>query len=259
MTLQERAYTSPIWYTPEKKGGYKMRKNFVFVVAAFALMIAGSLALPVFAQEQNAAERVIALKTNLEQSQNALRQYEWVETTVVSLKGEEKSRKQSACYYGADGKVTKVLLTPPAPESKKHGLRGKIAEEKKEELTDYMKEAVNLVHQYVPPAPSRVLAGKDAGKVSIQLIEPGKRVRLTFADYLKNGDNLAVDVDPTSNRLLALNVKSYLDSDKEPVTLAVTFSALNDGTTYASQTVLDAKGKNLQVTSQNSGYLKKAQ
>ncbi len=228
-------------------------------IASLVAMLVGSLALPVFAQQPTVGERVIALKTNLEQSQNALRQYEWIETTVVSLKGEEKSRKQSACYYGADGKVTKVLLTPPAPEEKKRGLRGKIAESKKEELTEYMKEAVNLMHQYVPPAPARILAVKDAGKVSLQLLEPGRRARLTFADYLKSGDNLSVDVDPTTNRLLALNVKSYLDSDKEPVTLAVTFGALNDGTTYASQTVLDAKGKNLQVTIQNSGYRKKAQ
>src|SRR5208283_5322815 len=228
-------------------------------IAFLAAILIGSFALTAFAQEPTVGERVIALKTNLEQSQNALRQYEWVETTVVSLKGEEKSRKQSACFYGADRKVTKVLLTPPAPEEKKRGLRGKIAEEKKEELTDYMKEAVNLVHQYVPPDPARILAAKEAGKVSLQLIEPDRRARLTFADYLKNGDNLSLDVDPTTNRLLAVNVKSYLDSDKEPVTLAVTFGALNDGTTYASETVLDAKGKKLQVTIQNSGYRKKGQ
>jgi len=228
-------------------------------IAFLAAILIGSFALTVFAQEPTVGERVIALKTNLQQSQNALRQYEWVETTVVSLKGEEKSRKQSACFYGADGKVTKVLLTQPAPEAKKRGLRGKIAEEKKEELTDYMKEAVNLVHQYVPPDPARILAAKEAGKVSLQLIEPDRRARLTFADYLKNGDNLSLDVDPTTNRLLAVNVKSYLDSDKEPVTLAVTFGALNDGTTYASETVLDAKGKKLQVTIQNSGYRKKGQ
>ncbi len=235
-----------------------MRRTCLRIAFLVAILV-GSLTLTAFAQEPTVGERVIALKTNLEQSQNALRQYEWVETTVVSLKGEEKSWKQSACFYGADGKVTKVLLTPPAPEEKKRGLRGKIAEEKKEELTDYMKEAVNLVHQYVPPDPARILAVKDAGKVSLQLLEPGRRARLTFADYLKSGDNLSIDVDPTSNRLLAVNVKSYLDSDKEPVTLAVTFGTLNDGTTYASETVLDAKGKKLQVTTQNSGYRKKGQ
>jgi hypothetical protein len=218
-----------------------------------------ALALPAFAQQPTVAERIVSLKATLEASQVVLRQYEWIETTVVSLKGEEKSRKQERCYYGADGKLQKVLLTQPAPESTKRGLRGKIAEKKKEELTDYMQEAVGLVHRYVPPDPVRILAVKDAGNVAIQLTEPGKRARLTFSNYLKAGDSLALDMDLTNNHPLAVNVNSYLDTDKEPVTLAVIFGTLNDGTTYASKTVLDAKGKNLNVAVENSGYRKVTQ
>src|SRR5436309_2104233 len=92
--------------------------------------------------QQPVAERVATLKASLAASQAVLKQYEWIETTVVSLKGEEKSRTQNRCYYGADGGVTKVALTAPPPEKKKRGLRGKIAASKKEELTDYMKQAV---------------------------------------------------------------------------------------------------------------------
>ena len=40
-----------------------------------------------------------------------------------------------------------------------------LAENKKEELTDYMKEAVALVKQYVPPEQGRIQAAKDAGKM----------------------------------------------------------------------------------------------
>ena len=46
-------------------------------------------------------ERVAALKQSLAEDQARLRQYEWIETTAVSLKGEEKSRKQNRCYHGA--------------------------------------------------------------------------------------------------------------------------------------------------------------
>ena len=66
-----------------------------------------------------------SLKASLAANQAALKKYEWIETTVVSLKGEEKSRKQNRCYYGADGGVTKVPVTAPPPEQKKRGLRGK--------------------------------------------------------------------------------------------------------------------------------------
>ena len=36
--------------------------------------------------------------------------YEWMQTTVVSFRGEEKSRKQNRCYYGTDGEVQKVPI-----------------------------------------------------------------------------------------------------------------------------------------------------
>jgi hypothetical protein len=43
------------------------------------------------------------------------------------------------------------------------------------------------------------------------------------------------------------------------VTLAVQFASLPDGTNYAQQTVLDAKAKQMQVTTTNSNYAKKVQ
>jgi len=39
-------------------------------------------------------ERVTAIKQSLEDSKVALHQYEWVETTIISVKGEEKCRTQ---------------------------------------------------------------------------------------------------------------------------------------------------------------------
>jgi hypothetical protein len=79
-------------------------------------------------------DHAAAVKESLQQSMATLRQYQWVETTVVSMKGEEKSRTQNSCYYGADGKLQKVPVAAPAQDEgkKKRGLRGKIVENKKE-------------------------------------------------------------------------------------------------------------------------------
>ena len=235
-----------------------MRRTWMLkaALAALVAVFVGSLSLPAFGQQPTAAERVASLKATLVGSQVVLRQYEWIETTVVSLKGEEKSRKQEQCYYGADGKLQKVLLTQPAPESTKRGLRGLIAESKKEELTDYMQEAVSLVRRYVPPDPARIQAAKDAGKVTIEVLEPGKRARLNFRDYEKAGDNLGVEVNLVNNRPLGIKVATYLDDAKDVVLLEVRMGQLNDGTTYASDITLDAKAKKLAVHVQNSGYRK---
>jgi hypothetical protein len=51
---------------------------------------------------------VDAIKSSLQQSQATLQKYEWIETQVVSLKGDAKSQKQSRCYYGVDGQLQKV-------------------------------------------------------------------------------------------------------------------------------------------------------
>jgi hypothetical protein len=233
------------------------RKQRVTLLAhsSFVFLLIGA-ALPSPAQQPSAAERAAILKATMAASQAVLRQYQWIETTVVSLKGEEKSRKEQQCYYGADGAVQKVdISSTPEPE-KKHGLRGRIAEHKKEELTEYMQKAVALVKSYVPPQAAKIQAAKDAGNVSIEVLDPDRRARLNFRDYEKPGDNLAVDVDLTNNRPLQVKVSSYLDDAKDAVTLEVRMSQLNDGTTYASDATLDAKAKELTVSVQNSGYRK---
>jgi len=208
------------------------------------------------AQQPAVPERVVALKASLAASQIMVRQYEWIQTTVVSLKGDEKSRKQERCYYGADGKVQKIEVSASPEPKKKRGLRGKIIENKKEELTDYMKNAVSLVKTYVPPDPAKIQAAKDAGRVTIEILEPGKRARLNFRDYEKVGDNLGVEVDLVNNRALGLKVATYLDDAADSVLLDVRMGQLNDGPTYASEITLDAKTKKLNVTVHNSGYRK---
>jgi len=84
-------------------------------LVATAVALGASLAA---AESQQAGpspqERVAALKQSMQESQAKLRQYEWTETTIISLKGEEKGRTQKRCYYGADGKLQKVPIGSPA-------------------------------------------------------------------------------------------------------------------------------------------------
>ncbi len=223
----------------------------IVVCGAILAVAAGA----VFAQQPSGEDRVAALKSSLASSKAVLRQYEWIETTVVNLKGEDKSTQQNRCYYGADGALQKVPVGAAPEEKKKGGLRGKIVENKKEEMSDYMKEAVALVKRYLPPDPAKIDAVKAAGRLSVSP-QPGNRVRVTLGGYLKPGDSLAIDMNMADNTLASAAVVSTMDSDNAPVSLAVQFGKLDNGAVYESQTVLDAKGKELKVTIQNSGYRK---
>jgi hypothetical protein len=201
-------------------------------------------------------DRVAALKTTFGASQAKLRQYEWIETTVVSLNGEEKSRKQQRCYYGADGVLQKVLVDASPPPPTKPGLRGRIIANKTAQLTEYMQNAVILVKSYVPPEPARIQASKDAGKVTIQMLDPGKRAQVNVHDYQKPGDNLAIMIDLANNAVTGVGVTSYLDAATDVVTLDAKMGRLSDGTIYASDITLNGAAKNLTVAVQNTGYRK---
>lgn len=207
-------------------------------------------------------ERVAALKKSLAESMAALKGYEWIETTVVSLKGEEKATTEKRCYYGADGKVQKITIEAPPEPKKKPGIRGAIIEKKKGEITAYMKQAAELVHQYVPPDPEAIQKAKDAGNVSVAVLEPGKRVRLDMKDFLMPGDLLKVEINSADNRLSAIGVSTFLNEEnsksdkKDQVTLEVRMGTLEDGTSYSAQSTLEAKAKEMKVVVTNSGYRK---
>ncbi len=237
-------------------------------VSAIALATLG-VGVVLYAQEPaakpgaGAQDRVAAVKASLQEGLAKARQYEWVETTIISLKGEQKARKQNRCYYGADGKVQKVSLDQaPASQQQASGRGGRrgggkvkqqIVEKKKDEMQDYMERAAGLIHQYVPPAPAKIQAAKDAGRVKANP-QPGGNVQLAISQYLQPGDSLTIDLDAATNRLLGLGVNTYLDKPDDAVTLAVQMKTLPDGALYAAQTTLDAKAKNIRVVIQNSGH-----
>ena len=207
-----------------------------------------------------AQDRIAALKQSLGSSMAALRKYEWIETTVVSMKGEEKSRKQNRCYYGADGKVEKVPVesAPEAPAKEKRGVRGKVVENKKEEIGDSVKEAMALVKSYVPPDPARIQAAKEAGKAVVNPPNAQGKAQVVIKDYLKAGDSLTVDLDAAKNTLAGLTVASFTDKEKDVVDLKVSMGALTDGTTYPANIVLDVKSQKMTIAITNSGYKKTA-
>lgn len=196
------------------------------------------------------------LKQWLQYSQGQLRSYEWIETTVITLKGEEKARSQNTCYYGVDGKVQKVpVASGDEPKSGPRGpLRKKMAENKKEELTDYMKSAVALVQSYIPPDPERIQQSVNSGAFAMNMLEPNRRVQLQFHNYIKSGDTLSVDIELPTNRLLGMHVSSYLDTREDAVQLDVTMGVLPDGTINTTQTKLSAPAQNMIVTISNSGF-----
>lgn len=249
---------------PENGGTMKWTRNRL-AAAAVCAGIATAWPATGTTQAPPSSDQIVAgLKQNLADSQKRLRQYEWIETTAISLKGEEKSRKQQRVYYGADGTLTKLPIgpppaSPPAPSGRRGGrLKQRIVENKKDEMQEYMERAAALIHKYVPPNAALIQKAKDDGKVQVQPVQPGT-VRAEFYDFVQAKDSMAIDADVKALMLSGLTVKTYLDKAEDAVTLEVRFAALADGTSYAARTMLDAKAKNIRVVIENTGHRPLAQ
>jgi hypothetical protein len=228
-----------------------MKKMLVVLVIALFASVSGIFAQP------DMKETMAVIKTSLVQSKANMKQYSWIETTSTWIKGELKSTKQNQCYYSVDGKLTKVATGNSDQAKKAGGIKGKIIENKKEELADYIAKAMDKVNDYLPPDADKIGQIYAAGKSAIQIIDPaGKKYKLSFPDYIQKGDMLSVSIDMGNQKLMAISVSTYIDNPSEKVTFDMTYNNLPDGTQYSANTTLVADAKNLKITIVNSGFKK---
>jgi len=211
----------------------------------------------IFAQA-DMQETVGMIKKNLADSKEKIKAYEWIETTTTFYKGEQKSAKQNQCYYGVDGKLTKVETGGSTQAKAPGGLRGKIAANKKEDMADYIKTAIAKIQTYLPPDAGKIQQIYSAGNANIQVLEAGKRFKLNFPDYNEKGDMLSISVDKEKQKITALDVSTSVDDPGQKVVFNITYNDLPDGTQYAGSTTLDAQTKQVKIVIVNSGFKKAA-
>jgi hypothetical protein len=83
----------------------------------FVLPLLAALVVPPGLSAQE--DKVAALKQSLSANQKLQKQYRWVETTVVSMKGEEKSRIQSSASMGLTARSRSSSFPPRRPRRRR--------------------------------------------------------------------------------------------------------------------------------------------
>jgi hypothetical protein len=199
-------------------------------------------------------QKVAAVKQSVAENQQKLHQYQWTETTQLTLKGDPKPPSQSACQYGPDGKVQKTALTAPPPPPSGGRMKQKVIAKKKEEMKDYMGDVKVLLAKYVPPNPQNMQQALQAGKASLSPNPSSGATQIVFKDYAQAGDQMTLSFDTATKKISTVNVNTYLDDPKDVVTLGIQFASLPDSTNYVQQTVLNATAKKMVVTTTNSDY-----
>jgi len=200
-------------------------------------------------------EKLMALKQAAAANKQRLMQYQWVETTQLTLKGEQKPERVYQCSY-VNGQVQKVPLGAPPQQQDKRGLRGRVIEKKTDEMKAYMQQVQSLLSLYVPPNPQLMQQAFQKKDVSLDKTMGGSGVNLVFKNYAKQGDQMTIGFDTATKKISTINVNTYMDNPQDAVTLAVQMASLPDGTNYAAQTVLNATAKQIQVTTNSANYAK---
>src|SRR5271155_2031039 len=206
--------------------GISCRKQSVsrFVLSASTrLVIFAAIAIltgvAAMAQNGELQQKLAAAKQAAAQNKQRLRQYQWTETTQLTLKGDPKPATQNLCQYGPDGQVQKTPLGAPPPPPSGGRLKQRVVAKKKGEMTDYMDEVKGLLSMYVPPDPQKMDQAFQAGKASLN--PNGGIVNLVFTDYAVPGDQMTLTFDPAAKKVISLSVNTYMGDSKDAVTLQV--------------------------------------
>jgi hypothetical protein len=203
-------------------------------------------------------QKMMALQQSAQMNKQQLMQYQWTETSQLTLKGEPKPQRMFLCQYGPDGSVMKTPIGAPPPDNAGGGrLRQRVVEKKKAEMKDYMEDVQALLKLYVPPNPQLMQQAMQRKAVTLSMT-PGTGVaQVIFTNYAKPGDSMTIGFDTNSKKIMTIAVRTYMDAPQDGVTLNVTMGTLPDGTSYAQQTVLNAQAKQLMVTTNSYNFAKK--
>lgn len=220
------------------------------------MMIAVMLAIaaPAVAQDAGLQQKLANVKQAVAQNKQRLQQYQWVETTQLTLKGNDKPPSQNLCQYGPGGQVQKTPIGAPPPPPSGGRMKQRVVAKKKGEMKDYMEDVKGLLSLYVPPDPQKMQQAYQAGKLSFN--PAGGSVNFIFKDYAQSGDQMTLTFDPAKSAVVSLSINTFMGDSKDAVTLQVQMANLPDGTSHVQQTVLNATAKQLVVTTTNSNYQK---
>ncbi|MGA7920296.1 MAG: hypothetical protein WCA38_11545 [Candidatus Acidiferrales bacterium] len=240
---------------------FYLKKRTVFIMFVAAAHLAGFSAVSLFAQN-DMQQKLGELKESMVKNKQALAQYTWQETVVISLKGQQKKTQKYQVRMGSDGKPQKTSLDAAPQAQQDAGGRGgrlkqRVIERKKEEYEDYAEQMKALAQQYIPPDKDAIQAAYAKGNISFTPSAGAPdEVKIVIQNYLKPSDSMTIFFNKEQKQISAIRIASYMDDPSDGMNLSVKFSSLPDGVSHVSSASIDGVKKQLVVATQNSNYQK---
>jgi hypothetical protein len=196
-------------------------------------------------------------------AQNAaqLHGYQWIETTTVSIQGHTQPAQKAMCHFDSDGTLVRTPLNPQqnAQQQMKGGpLMQKMEAKKMGEVKEEMTQVHEVAAMYLPLNPEKLQEAMQNNQADMQGNGAGGNA-INVSGYAKSGDQLTLNLSPTTQQIQSISVKTFLSEPDEPLNIVLQFAKLDDGTTYPSVTTIVAPSKNISITSVSSDFSKPVQ
>ncbi len=211
-------------------------------------LLAGLLLIPtgIPAAAQNA--RTGNYAEVMQQSTQALRNYSWRMTTVISHKGEKKSMRIMRVHIAENGEQVRELVEEKRLAPMPGGIKGMIMRQKQEELSGKMPELIAGIKNYLVP---------DVEHFGARLQESRHRVYtnseegIVLHDFLHEGDQVTYRMGAKS---LPAQVTFTSQIAGERVHVTARFSELEAGIPYIRNMTIELTDEGIRIESTNSGY-----
>ena len=189
------------------------------------------------------------------QQQNALalRQYSWKTQTEIRKGGERKNVQVSAHRYAPNGTVEKTTISStPQQQLPTRGLRGLIAQKKKEDFMETLESLGALAKSYSELSPEAMQRLMATAIVSADMNQQQKWVRLNAVNVLQPGDSMTLWFDVVNRKQRRVEIHTTLD--RKPVKIVSDFRDLPAGPTYMARSVIDYPSSELMLITENFEY-----
>lgn len=205
-------------------------------------------------------QRLQAFQQIATQNEQQLRQYQWIETTTVTVKGKARPPQHLICRYTPSGSLSKTPLgsQQQSPQLSGGPFMRHIEEKKIAEAKKDVASVRELTGVYLPMNPSVLKQALQTRRIDLER-QPNGESAVIINDYAKSGDKLSLEIDPATKKLRRITVRSYFTNTSEIFVASVDFVALRDGTTYPSFTRLEAPSKQLTISTVSSSFSKAIQ
>ena len=188
-----------------------------------------------------------------QQNARALKQYKWKSRMEIQKGGEVRSVKLNLLSYDVDGTLRKTLISStPEPELPTRGIRGRIAQKKKESFLETLDSLGALAKSY-SELPSREMQRFMSTAIVTPEIGPNRKLlRIKGGDVLQPGDSMTLWVDAVTRRLRKIEIQAALE--RKPVSVVSDFQDLPQGPTYTARSVVDYRSMELILITENFDY-----